>query len=264
MKTDPIFYRLFQTFPSTFFELIGHPPEEATAYEFRSVEIKQTAFRIDGVFIPMSSSDQQPILFAEVQFQKDPEFYYRLFSEITLYLRQYKPLSDWQAIVIYPTRSIETPEPLAYRDWLSLPKVRRMYLNELELEAEPSLGVSIVRLVVESEKSALNQAKGLIAKAQRDISDRITQRKILELIETIVVYKFPKKSRQELEAMLGLGDLKDTRFYQEAKQEGEQEGEQKAKIESVPRLLQMGLTLEQIAQGLNLPIETVRQAAQSQ
>jgi predicted transposase/invertase (TIGR01784 family) len=58
--------------------------------------------------------------------------------------------------------------------------------------------------------------------------------------------------------MLGLGDLKDTRFYQEAKQEGEQEGEQKAKIESVPRLLQMGLTLEQIAQGLNLPIETVR------
>jgi predicted transposase/invertase (TIGR01784 family) len=67
VKTDPIFYRLFQTFPSTFFELIGHPPEEAKAYEFRSVEIKQTAFRIDGVFIPVSSSAQQPILFAEVQ-----------------------------------------------------------------------------------------------------------------------------------------------------------------------------------------------------
>jgi predicted transposase/invertase (TIGR01784 family) len=56
--------------------------------------------------------------------------------------------------------------------------------------------------------------------------------------------------------MLGLDDLKDTRFYKEAKEE--------AKIESVPRLLQMGLTLEQIAQGLNLPIELVRQAAQSQ
>jgi predicted transposase/invertase (TIGR01784 family) len=135
-----------------------------------------------------------------------------------------------------------------------------MRLPWLELEAELSLGVSMVRLVVEPEKSAVNQAKGLIAKAQREINDRITQQKILELIETIVVYKFPEKSRQELEAMLGLGDLKDTRFYQEA----EQEGERKAKIESVPRLLQMGLTLEQIAQGLNLPIETVRQAAQSQ
>jgi predicted transposase/invertase (TIGR01784 family) len=253
------FYRLFQTFPSTFFELIGHPPEKATAYEFRSVEIKQTAFRIDGVFILVSSSDQQPILFAEVQFQKDPEFYYRLFSEITLYLRQYQPASDWQAVVIYPARSIESPEPIAYRDWLSLPKVRRMYLNELEPGADPSLGVSIVRLVTESKKRALNQAKKLIVKTQQDIGDQITQRKILELIETIVIYKFPEKSRQELEVMLGLGDLKDTRFYQEA----EQEGERKAKIESVPRLLQMGLILEQIAQGLNLPIEVVRQAAQA-
>jgi Protein of unknown function (DUF2887) len=55
-----------------------------------------------------------------------------------------------------------------------------MYLNELELEAEPSLGVSIVRLVVESEKSALNQAKRLVAKAQQEISDRIT---VLDNIE---------------------------------------------------------------------------------
>ena len=268
MKTDPIFYRLFQSFPSVFFELIGRSPEEATAYDFRSVEIKQTAFRIDGVFIPVSRSAQPPILFAEVQFQKDPDFYFRLFSEITLYLRQYKPVSDWQAVVIYPTRKIETPEPLAYRDWLSLPKIQRLYLDELEPPAEPSFGVSMVRLVVESKKSALIQAKGLIAKARREVGDTIAQQKVIELIETILVYKFPTKSRQELEAMLGLGDLKETRFYQEAKQEGKQEGEQKgeqkAKIESVPRLQQMGLTLEQIAQGLNLPIEAVRQAAQSQ
>jgi predicted transposase/invertase (TIGR01784 family) len=256
VKTDPIFYRLFQTFPSTFFELIGRSPSEAIAYEFRSVEIKQTALRIDGVFIPMLGSDQQPILFAEVQFQKDPEFYFRLFSEITLYLRQYKPVSDWQAVVIYPTRRIEQPEPLAYRDWLALPKVQRIYLDELEVEAEPSLGVSMARLVVESEERTPEQARGLIAKAQQNIGDRLLQREIIELVETIVVYKFPKKSRQELEAMLGLGDLKETRFYQEA----EQEGERKAKLESIPRLLQMGLTPEQIAQGLNLSIDEVRQA----
>jgi predicted transposase/invertase (TIGR01784 family) len=75
-----------------------------------------------------------------------------------------------------------------------------------------------------------------------------------------MVYKFPQKSRQELEAMLGLGDLKQTKVYQEA----EKEGERKAKIESVPRLLQMGLSLEQIAQGLNLPIEEAKQAAQTE
>jgi predicted transposase YdaD len=37
--------------------------------------------------------------------------------------------------------------------------------------------------------------------------------------------------------MLGLGDLKETRFYQEAEQEGEQKGERKAKLAAVPCLL---------------------------
>ncbi|NES45814.1 MULTISPECIES: DUF2887 domain-containing protein [Moorena] len=43
MKTDTIFYRLFQSFPSIFFELINHSPTEAQAYQFASVEVKQLA-----------------------------------------------------------------------------------------------------------------------------------------------------------------------------------------------------------------------------
>ena len=84
MKTDTIFYRLFQSFPSFFFELINHPPEEASNYDFSSVEVKQLAFRIDGVFLPKTKTD--PIYFLEVQFQKDVNFYARFVSEIFLYL----------------------------------------------------------------------------------------------------------------------------------------------------------------------------------
>jgi predicted transposase YdaD len=40
MKTDSIFYKLFQAFPGIFFELIGRNPVEAIAYEFTSVEVK--------------------------------------------------------------------------------------------------------------------------------------------------------------------------------------------------------------------------------
>lgn len=65
MKTDSIFYRLFQKIPSIFFELIGNYPELAKFYQFSSVEIKQTAFRIDGVFLP-SESTENPIYFLEV------------------------------------------------------------------------------------------------------------------------------------------------------------------------------------------------------
>ncbi|MFB2839438.1 Rpn family recombination-promoting nuclease/putative transposase, partial [Floridanema evergladense] len=107
MKTDSLFYRLFQTFPSIFFELINRPPEEANNYQFSSVEIKQTAFRIDGVFLP-ASGEENPIYFLEVQFQPDSEFYSRFFAEIFLYLRQNKPENDWRAVVLYPNQSTDT------------------------------------------------------------------------------------------------------------------------------------------------------------
>ncbi len=37
--------------------------------------------------------------------------------------------------------------------------------------------------------------------------------------ETVLVYKFPSLTTQEIEAMLGLGELKQTRVYQEAQQD---------------------------------------------
>jgi predicted transposase/invertase (TIGR01784 family) len=68
MKTDSRFYRLFQEIPSIFFELIGNSPQLAELYQFSSVEVKQTALRIDGVFLPNQNTDN-PIYFLEVQFQ---------------------------------------------------------------------------------------------------------------------------------------------------------------------------------------------------
>jgi len=47
----------------------------------------------------------------------------------------------------------------------------------------------------------------------------------------------------------------------EGQREGRQEGRQEAKLESIPRLLALGLSVEQIAQALDLDLEQVRQAA---
>ncbi|WP_225893984.1 hypothetical protein [Atlanticothrix silvestris] len=58
--------------------------------------------------------------------------------------------------------------------------------------------------------------------------------------------------------MLGLDAIRNTRVYQEAKEEGKLEG----KIEAVPRLLKLGLSLEQIAEALELEIDVVRQAVE--
>ncbi|NMG19810.1 hypothetical protein DP116_10185 [Brasilonema bromeliae SPC951] len=58
--------------------------------------------------------------------------------------------------------------------------------------------------------------------------------------------------------MFGLSELKQTRFYQEVFAEGKQEG----KLETIPQLLALGLSIEQIAQALGLDEQVVRQAAQ--
>ena len=80
--------------------------------------------------------------------------------------------------------------------------------------------------------------------------------------------------------MLGLDLIRNTRVYQEAFTEGEQQGrlageqqgrlagEQQgrlaAKLETVPSLIELGLSVEQIAQALAIDIEVVRQALPKQ
>jgi predicted transposase/invertase (TIGR01784 family) len=59
--------------------------------------------------------------------------------------------------------------------------------------------------------------------------------------------------------MLRVSQLKQTRVYQEAFEEGER----KAKLEAVPRLLALGLGVDQVAGALDLAVKQVRQAANS-
>lgn len=105
------------------------------------------------------------------------------------------------------------------------------------------------------------KARQLIQRAKEEASDVLSEEKILELIETIFVYKFPDKSREEIENMLGLSKLKQTKVYQEALEEGRQEGELRGKLAAVPLLLKAGMTVEQIAQELGLDINAVKQVA---
>ena len=130
MKTDTLFYRLFHTLPRLLFDFIEQPPDHATQYRFASVELKQTAFRVDGVFLPPVAHPDWPVFFVEVQFQPDPTFYRRLFAEIFLYLRQQEPPNPWQAVVIYPTRAVDLGDHPHYNLLLHSEQVTRVYLDE--------------------------------------------------------------------------------------------------------------------------------------
>ena len=52
MHTDPLLYRLFQERPALAFALAGLTVPAAAAYRWQAIEVKQTAFRLDGVLWP--------------------------------------------------------------------------------------------------------------------------------------------------------------------------------------------------------------------
>ena len=60
--------------------------------------------------------------------------------------------------------------------------------------------------------------------------------------------------------MFGLTEWRQTRFYQEVQEEVQEE----TKLNTIPRLLKMGLSVEQIAEALELKIEVVQQAIEKQ
>lgn len=202
---------------------------------------------------------------------KTDTIFYSLFGELFLYLKQYKPPHPWRVVVIYPTRRTEREQTFQFGELLALNRVRRIYLDELGEAAENSVGVGVVKLVIEPEATAGELARRLIEQARQQLTDEAIQRDLIDLIETIIVYKLPQKSREEIEAMLGLSELKQTKVYQEALEEGEHIGEQRGeqrgkvqgKLEAIPELIQLGLSLEQIAKALKLSVEVVQQAAQS-
>lgn len=266
MKTDSLFYRLFQEFPEIFFEIIGNLPQLADNYQFSSVEVKQTSFRIDGVFLS-SQGEENPIYFAEVQFQPDGEFYARFLAEIFLYLRQNKPVNDWRAVVLYPSQNVDIADRKHYQEFFDSERIRRIYLNQLEASAEQSIGISVVKLAIAPPATTVELARQLVSKVRQQVTNDLQQKQLVQLIETILFYKLPTMSREEIEAMFELSDLKQTRVYQEAKEEGKlegiAEGKIEGKLESVPRLLSLGLTVEQIAQAFGLNVEDVRRAAQN-
>jgi predicted transposase YdaD len=104
MKSDALFYRLFQEIPSCYFELIGAPASTADSYTFASEELKQTGMRIDGVFLPREPAD--PVHFLEVLFYKTPHAYSNLFAKVFLWLETKKPSQDWHATIIFAHRGL--------------------------------------------------------------------------------------------------------------------------------------------------------------
>jgi predicted transposase/invertase (TIGR01784 family) len=259
VKTDTLFYQLFQEFPWIFFQLINQTDVNLNAYQFIAPEIKQKSFRLDGLFTTTEEYSDQPLYFVEVQFYLETDFYDRLFPSIFLYFGQYKPVNpEWLAIVIFNSSSNDVTIPSRYQE-IAAQRLQRIYLDEISEDEQQLIGIGILKLVVESESRAGELARNLIERTKQELEDNQAQKQLLELIETIVIYKFPNLSYEEIETMLNLEEIKQTRVYQDAKEEGLQQGKLEQKIAMIPLLLELGLNISQIAQRLEISENLVRE-----
>jgi predicted transposase/invertase (TIGR01784 family) len=266
MRRDTIFYKIFQQSPTLLFELLPQPPERADEYIFDSVEVKETSLRMDGVFLPPDSSGM--VYFAEVQFQPDELLYERMLSEISIYNYRHRDcFFDWRAVAIYPSRGLEQSKREVVADMLASVRITPIYLDELTGAEELPTSLNLMVLTTLDGNAAVEKARLMIAQSFLLPDGHV----IIDLVSTIMVYKFSNLSRDEVDAMLGI-ELQQTRVYQDAKAEGLTEGESiglelgkaEGKVEGERALLlillnyKLGTVATQLQERVNeLPLEKV-------
>jgi predicted transposase/invertase (TIGR01784 family) len=232
MKTDTLFYYLFKEYPEGFFEMLGQDGSEAKHYTFKSLDLKGRSFRIDGVFVPKRKNGTHYLV--EVQFQRDERFYPRVMGGAYNYLLQFAPTATWEVIMIFPTRAVLPYNEPPYHSTLQMINVHRYFLNELEPD-DDKLGVDLLKLVVEPQDSAPAKAQQLARKTRYSKS-------LIAFIEQILIQKFEKLTRKEIQTMLSIGHelLKGTKVYEELVEEGLNKGLKRGEKKGIKKGVEQG------------------------
>ena len=274
MKTDKLFYRIFLFQPDLISELLPDIPANCQ-FDYSAPVVKETELRLDGLLTPISDDLNLPLVFLEAQMQSDDDFYGRFFAEIFLYLRQYKIDRSWRGLVILRRRSqdlgSQSPYQILLDSW-----VHRLYLEDLISEVDLSPNLSLLRLLVIPEQEVSESAQAILRNSNTPTEFRMR----LDLVEAILINKFPQLSIEEVRLMLNLkeADVTQTRFYQEVFQIGQQDGRKirkkvdrqigrkEGEIDIVLRLLNLRcgqILIAQQAQIKSLPIADIEKLAEA-
>ena len=257
MKRDPLFFRLFKELPGCFFQLVGRSQREAQRYTLEAIEYKATSVRLDGFFRPLEPGDDPAYLW-EAQFYPSENVYANLFSKVGRFLEHGDAGQDWVAVVIYPNRELEQENLHPYRCLLESDQLVRIYMDELPPAPPDRFEMGILELIAADPETALKKAQTMLPRVRVSKQPKQFQQALVQLIETVIVHQFPSWTREEIEKMLRVTDVRETRVFQEGREEGIEEGTAKT-IESVARrLLKMGRPVAEIVQITDLTPAQIR------
>lgn len=261
MKSDNWFYAIFRDFPWLYFRLMGLPEDQAAHYRFDAVELKEISLRLDGIFCPERKGE--PYYFLEAQLYKDREFYLKWMTRILLYNLKYRIEEDWRGLVLFGDRSHEPDHLHGISEWIASGRIQRVFLDELPDFPDASLEVAVLKLAVARPESLLDDARNLATVAKGTPADPKELKRLLDMIASFVVANFPQMTREEIEAMMQLGDIRKSVVYKEALQEGEVRGEAKITIKHIQRMHSKGFSVAEICDALEVDEKRVKAALAS-
>ena len=147
----------------------------------------------------------------------------KTYAEIFLYLYQYRIERPWRGLLILQSPRQDLGSVTPYSDLLD-GKVQRIYLQDLIGQTSLPPALALLQLIVLPDSAAPEAASTILDTATGEGSQVFRQ--TLDLVEAILISKFPQLTSQEILAMLDIKitDLRQTRFYQEVLEEGREEG----------------------------------------
>jgi len=225
MKSDKLFHEYFRLVPQAFFDLLQISP--GCDYEFTSPVLKETERRLDGLLLPTEPG--YPIYFAEMQGYYDLSIYWRALQQMSLFFTQQPHLGHgpWQVVILFLDKAYDPgPEMLGplypgSRSWLT----RAVLFDLLEAVEEPSPILHVLRPLVAEETTIRTEAAGWLAELRRTETVHAAHRERLgELLVQLVIQRFREMSRQEIEKMLELTPIEETRAVREWIEQGIEQG----------------------------------------
>ena len=236
MKRDSLFFRFFKELPRSFFQMIGRADTDPEKYELNAIEYKETAVRLDGVFLPREPK-VDPAYIWEAQYYSSNAVYANLFSKVGRFLEHGDRNQDWVAVVIYPHRGMEQKNLRPYRWLIQSDQLVRIYLNELPPAPPDQFEMGILELIAAKPEVALAKARAMVPRLRGSNRPPQFQRQVVQFLETIILYQFPKMSRKEIETMLQVTDVRETRVFQEALEEGLEKGLEKGRQQALEKVV---------------------------
>jgi len=225
MKSDALFYQLFQTAPQIFFELISTTP--ACPYQFKSITLKTAEKRLDGFLEPTVKGE--PLYFVEVQAKKDEGMYWRILHEVVLYFEQHPDQQEqpWLAVVIWLEKSHDHGVGLVPAITVADKTQRIISLklpDVLQKLSDSSLALNVLRpFIVDNEAEVRQNFVTWVEQIHHNHLDPAAEQRLLEVLTQLIEQKFKTLSYKELAKMLNLVPLRELPSVQEVIQESLQD-----------------------------------------